>query len=1286
MKAHQPTPLHRPEPTSRPEVRQLDDDALAPIATAPRAVRAGAGLDGGGGLAGLASNHPTAGVARAAAVLGLQRFHGNAFVARLIANPAPAADAGVCPVCGRRGRGTCACGEAFVPAQRALEAPPISRSRGQTLRRKSTATPDRPGDRPPPVNATERATPENRQLAELIDALDEELPTFEKLAARREKALTEATGTRGDDQRRHLQTLEAIEFLAARRGLKKLELTTDRPSTRRRNVRVSIEERVRTLGSFKKAKEEFSHDRTPTKEIQDHLEFFQEEVDRFQAEFRGQAYQTADRMLEESKGKVYKVAEDYGLPVAWVRNAADRLALGSRGSTVETEAQKVVDAAKNPSLSKGVDAPDKVQHRMSLADDVEELKKHQQAVKTHQQTEEDLIKLHTKDPSTVTTSRAKEVEKELAGAHSALRAAWINAERRHPVLAAYRGGGELEKVDLGTLDTAPAAEGQMQAVLKQLLPKLVDIDKAKGLLKSKRDFALTLPSVVALTRANMFVPEGSIRAGAANDLAEEAKGDDHWVQLAALALALVTLLPSAGASAAVASAGFAAYSAAKEWGKFTTQKTLVNTDLELARSLSTDEPSLAGFALNLVELGFEGVPLVSAFKKASRIRNLVNRAPDVGVVDKDTWSVVKELNKIGRKHKPPVPDLGDRALRESGGLPAADLAAVGMRAREELQRKYGADLAKLYEHAPSSHVWTTSQVEEFLTWKQKLDGDTQRMFIEDPSRWRTWAEMDPGVRKLLTNCTQAPAGAVRVGRAVRAEPADGPVIQRACIPPGAGPAQTKRISDMLTKFKLPADDPGLNGYFRRHAAQLDEAIEHLEDAKSLRDLRTRLAAASDDLPVRTGFEASNAAPPAPTRDQLFASVRQAAARDPEARRGLHLLETQIVSHSVTRQRVLAALSEQEVVGFLRTMTLEGIGGYPKEFYVVLARSPEAMEFAQRYGRDAFQDILRVQGRFDVAAQLERARPDFQRALDAFGKASSDDLARMRARMRDRSRVTRPSHLDAILGKGRARPAASIAPPANANDPDWRRLVERERKFARTHAPAADPERPLSAAELAQRAALRQTIERARNGGFDQLAYADRLSLLAEYDRIGRETRMAQTWINNGRGALAEALFVPRQEGRESVRTLWRGGRVEQRPLRGEGGRALSEEEISTIPDYAIPAVRPEELRPRAPGERPPIESRAREWVELKSNRIDAGNVDRGGAYTSGRAAATQHLDDARRDLPNLPAGSTISLHYVRDPLEPTRSEMLRILAQERRIERVRFAETWYSLDRFRAGR
>ena len=151
-----------------------------------------------------------------------------------------------------------------------------------------------------------------------------------------------------------------------------------------------------------------------------------------------------------------------------------------------------------------------------------------------------------------------------------------------------------------------------------------------------------------------------MRAGMASDMVDEASDNGSvWVKIAAVALAIVTLIPSAGASVGligVAGAGFAAYSAAQAWRQYDTQRSLANTDLDLARSLSTVEPTLTGFAVSLVAIGMEGIPLIGAFNKARKIKALLNESGDVR-------ALVRELNADGKAYG--TNNLGDQALHDA---------------------------------------------------------------------------------------------------------------------------------------------------------------------------------------------------------------------------------------------------------------------------------------------------------------------------------------------------------------------------------------------------------------------------------------------------------------------------------------------------------------------------------------------------------------------------------------------------------------------------------------------
>ena len=65
-----------------------------------------------------------------------------------------------------------------------------------------------------------------------------------------------------------------------------------------------------------------------------------------------------------------------------------------------------------------------------------------------------------------------------------------------------------------------------------------------------------------------------------------------------------------------------AYSALKIYEKYEKQKLLVDTDLDLARALSNEQPSLQGFAFNLVAAGLEGFALFRLWRKAVELRKL----------------------------------------------------------------------------------------------------------------------------------------------------------------------------------------------------------------------------------------------------------------------------------------------------------------------------------------------------------------------------------------------------------------------------------------------------------------------------------------------------------------------------------------------------------------------------------------------------------------------------------------------------------------------------------------
>ena len=516
---------------------------------------------------------------------------------------------------------------------------------------------------PPPVKRRswiERASPENEARARRLDELEK--LTDAELKKLREQVTAKAMGPASSDQESAMRALENIESITADRGIApRAERYGRYPQGRvatRMNVRAHLEEDVRRTGSFKQALNAFATYRG----IETDIEFFKKERDSFASEFKGQARSVADRMLDGSQIGIMKILESYGLSYDSAKMAAGRLA---RHDDTEKEADHLVNVAlTSPDIDK--DAYSKRRFWLAeIAFKLEKLKQVAHDRKIEANKAGNAMSAGNDPKSVASQEEYRKAQTAYVNSYNELKTAWVEAERLHPVLTGFRGRTKVEDVDLSGINTGdPKAE--MKAVLMELLPKLRDIGKARAQLQSRTLDPLTLPSVVALTRALMFIPPKSIRDGIVNDLAADAAddADSTLIKVLGFALAIVTLIPSAGASlaipAGIAAVSLAAYSATQEWDKFTKAKTYANTDVDVARSLSTEDPSLTSFAMSLVNLGLEALPLVSAFNKARKLRTLV-------AAGEDTTVLVNDLNRIGSNA--PIkananPALGEEVLAD----------------------------------------------------------------------------------------------------------------------------------------------------------------------------------------------------------------------------------------------------------------------------------------------------------------------------------------------------------------------------------------------------------------------------------------------------------------------------------------------------------------------------------------------------------------------------------------------------------------------------------------------
>jgi len=403
--------------------------------------------------------------------------------------------------------------------------------------------------------------------------------------------------------------------------------------------------------------------------------------------------------------------------------------------------------------------------------------------------------------------------------------------------------------------------------------------------------------------------------------------------------------------------------------------------------------------------------------------------------------------------------------------------------------------------------------------------------------------------------------------------------------------------------------------------------------------------------------AAEAAAEATAAELAHARAIELAMQDGRAEAGLRrLANTFPPRYKTALARLLAAVPPENMGSFLRAVGDPVLGGQPVTFYQALGRNAAACRLAETYGGQVLLDVVGLQRGSTQGVRMARSRADVDRVVKALDKAATEpgtgtgttgaDVLLNKIRT---SRGRTFKSLDALVGP-RERPGVQIEP--DLTDPSWREYQRQANEYARTHPPEGGA---LNPEERQLRAALFQTVERARAGEYADLTGPERQRLLEDFDIVADAARVDSGWRSAKRGQLFEALALG--HGEASARTMWLDGKL----VRGNRKPGY------TIPDEAFPRVRPEEI---ADGS---VETKARTWVERKDYDLTSGDVDANGINKVAKATATKHLADARADLANLPPGSTIVVEYARDPGPGNREAMAAILLKEPRIARVSFA-------------
>ena len=305
-----------------------------------------------------------------------------------------------------------------------------------------------------------------------------------------------------------------------------------------------------------------------------------------------------------------------------------------------------------------------------------------------------------------------QLEAMLADKRRELKLRWIQLEQHNPMLAAFRDRGGTPAEALETL--TEGGEEQKQAVVAQVLPKLRNLGRVRSKIDEGDLQPLALPQVASMTRQRLRVPAGSMRDAVFRDEVDHAKsGDFDWAMLAlSLGLAAITAIPTGGSSviagvkvaAELVMLGADVWQAGESLDDYATQKAACDTDLDQAKSLSDEEPSLAWLAVDLLAIP-QGVGSVrTSFREA---RQVIARARALrAAVEKgaDPKLFREELNRLGKQHGLPDGEaLGERVEREArsaapGAAPAAKKAATDAIPAGELAVDHLATLEKRLGH------------------------------------------------------------------------------------------------------------------------------------------------------------------------------------------------------------------------------------------------------------------------------------------------------------------------------------------------------------------------------------------------------------------------------------------------------------------------------------------------------------------------------------------------------------------------------------------------------------
>jgi hypothetical protein len=250
-----------------------------------------------------------------------------------------------------------------------------------------------------------------------------------------------------------------------------------------------------------------------------------------------------------------------------------------------------------------------------------------------------------------------ELGKQIEEARRELNVAQTQREGLYPVLAAYKEEGEANTRALASVAKgADTAEGKNQ-VVATVTEKLQNIQKVEEGLGSGQVKVWKSKTIIEGTKAELQATPVERRV--VDDRAAEIASDEFWSNLligaVAIALGLIAAIPTGGMSlagaaavttAGAASAGLSVYQAAQTYREYMLAQAESGSDLDKAKAISAEDPSLIWLALDIVAAGLDIKGALNLFKALSVP---VRRALLVRTATAEVTAVAKEGGEVAEE-------------------------------------------------------------------------------------------------------------------------------------------------------------------------------------------------------------------------------------------------------------------------------------------------------------------------------------------------------------------------------------------------------------------------------------------------------------------------------------------------------------------------------------------------------------------------------------------------------------------------------------------------------------